>query len=100
MSVSTSPSVHEGNAKNRPYLVILVAVLAIAFLAGFAGSAPAPNAPGTIKGTVTDPKGLAVEGADVSIKNTDTGSDTPAMTNDVGRYVVPLLQSGHYEVSV
>lgn len=51
-----------------------------------------------LTGTVTDQKGLVIVGAQVLIKNTDTGIERTLTTNDEGLYTAPLLQPGNYEV--
>lgn len=53
---------------------------------------------GTISGVVMDPSGAVVVGAIVSIANTETGVVTSATTNGYGRYVVPDLIVGRYDV--
>lgn len=66
-----------------------------------ASRAFAQGGTGTISGTVSDPKGLAVTDARVSILNLDTGiSRPPLTTTDSGLYTSPFLQPGHYQVSV
>ncbi len=80
--------------KNQAIRLVYLALI----LAGFAGAAYAQTATGEIDGTVTDPKGLAVQGANMVITNTDTGIATPIITNETGRYEASLLQPGHYEV--
>ena len=57
------------------------------------------SATGAITGTVTDQKGLAVEGANVVVKNMETGIETPLTTNSSGIYVAPYLQPGNYAVT-
>src|SRR6266550_1612661 len=58
------------------------------------------SATGTLTGTVTDPKGLAMVGVNVTVHNADTGTDMrPVTTNDSGIYQVPLLPPGTYEVT-
>src|SRR6185437_3689462 len=52
----------------------------------------------TIVGTVTDPSGAAVPGVSITITDTDTTVTVHATSNDVGEYVAPHLQIGHYEV--
>ncbi len=52
----------------------------------------------TIVGTVTDPSGAVVPNVAVSITNTDTGLNRVFPTNDVGQYVAPDLQIGHYNI--
>jgi protocatechuate 3,4-dioxygenase beta subunit len=73
-------------------------ILALAALLS-AGSVAAQTATGTVTGTVTDPKGLPMTDATVLVHNTDTGADQSVTTNDAGRYVVPQLQPGHYELT-
>ncbi|HEX7158629.1 MAG TPA: TonB-dependent receptor, partial [Edaphobacter sp.] len=55
---------------------------------------------GSVTGTVTDPSGAAVSGADVSALNTDTGVKTATTTNADGVYVLRFLQIGHYKVMI
>jgi hypothetical protein len=76
--------------------VIAILVLAVAF----AAAAFAQTATGTISGTITDPKGLAVAGANVVVHSADTGVDHSVSSNDSGIYIAPLLQPGPYEISV
>ncbi len=53
---------------------------------------------GVISGTVTDPSGAAVPGATVQVKNVSTGVIRTVTTNELGRYRVPDLLVGQYEV--
>ncbi|MGH9717598.1 MAG: carboxypeptidase regulatory-like domain-containing protein [Candidatus Acidiferrales bacterium] len=53
---------------------------------------------GTITGTVTDSTGAVVVGATVKITNVDTGVTQTTTTNADGRYLVPLLPAGGYQV--
>src|SRR5215831_10481951 len=55
---------------------------------------------GTITGTVTDTSGAVVSGASVTVKNNDTGILHSYQTNEVGLYVAPFLQPGHYSIEV
>ena len=53
---------------------------------------------GTISGVVQDTSGAVIGGATVTVRNVDTGIAT-TITSDVGgRYVVPNLTVGNYEV--
>jgi outer membrane receptor protein involved in Fe transport len=54
----------------------------------------------TITGTVTDPSGAVVPGADVTIHNTDTGIERKTVTSDAGLYTAPFLPPGHYEIRI
>ncbi len=82
------------------FLRVWALSLAVLFaLAGFSSKAFAQGGAGTITGTVSDPKGLAISGATVSILNTDTGIERPATTTDGGTYTAAFLQSGHYQIT-
>ncbi len=52
----------------------------------------------SIRGTVTDESGGAVNGAKVTAINTDTGLQRTAVTNSQGAYVLVELPVGHYRV--
>ena len=79
-------------------------------LRGFAGgafaalllSAPAARAQvsASLSGRVTDPSGATVSGANVAAKNMETGETRTAGTDDAGRYWIPSLAVGQYEVHV
>ena len=79
------------NSRGPRLFAILCALL-------LAGSFQALAQEATILGTVTDPSGAAVPNVSVTIVNTDTGAITHLNTNDVGQYVAPDLQIGHYNV--
>jgi outer membrane receptor protein involved in Fe transport len=74
-------------------LVLLVAL-------SFAPIARAQNAnTGELKGSVADPSGAVVPGADVAIKNVQTGVVTETTTNQSGLYDVPFLAPGNYSIT-
>jgi len=54
----------------------------------------------TLLGTVTDPQGAVVVGANVSAKNTDTGLTRNVMTGNDGSYRFNALPIGTYELQV
>ena len=54
---------------------------------------------GTISGAVTDQSGAAVPGANVTIRNVETGVSRAAQTGATGRYEAIALPVGNYEVS-
>jgi hypothetical protein len=77
----------------------LIAISLLALLAVFAGPAfPQLAGSATITGTVTDPSNAVVPGADVTIRNTDTGFERKTQTSDAGMYNAPFLPPGSYEV--
>ncbi|MGB2623836.1 MAG: TonB-dependent receptor [Candidatus Acidiferrum sp.] len=54
----------------------------------------------TLSGTVTDPQGLAVNGAKLTLTNAGTGAERDAVSDDAGRYTVVGLPPGKYKMSV
>jgi hypothetical protein len=55
---------------------------------------------GRISGTVTDPSGAAVAGANVVVRNTDTQATRTEKTDERGTYVAENLPIGPYTVEV
>jgi hypothetical protein len=55
---------------------------------------------GGIQGTVTDPNGAVVPGADVTITSPDTGLTRTTQTDSEGSYTVSELPIGTYQVTV
>ena len=55
---------------------------------------------GTIQGSVTDPAGALVVGAEIAVVNTATGETRNAITNAEGAYVVTALPPGTYDVHI
>lgn len=55
---------------------------------------------GSIRGTVTDPLGAIVQGATVTVQQSETGLIRTAITDRTGSYVVLELPVGHYRLQV
>src|SRR5258708_23554491 len=55
---------------------------------------------GSISGTVTDPQGAVVAGANVKGTNTETGVVTPTTSDSSGLFRLNLLPSGTYTVTI
>lgn len=53
-----------------------------------------------LNGTVTDSSGGRIVGARVTVTNANTGYKRSVSTDDAGRYVVPLLDPGTYEITL
>jgi len=52
----------------------------------------------TISGTVTDPAGAAIPGANVTVTEVRTGVQTPTKTDATGHYNIPFLPPGQYQI--
>jgi hypothetical protein len=55
---------------------------------------------GSVSGLITDPSHAAVPGARVAITNVDTHITESANSNESGRYTIPSLLPGHYEMEI
>ena len=77
---------------------ICMVAAALLLAGGFAASAQTFR--GTILGTVTDASGAAVAGANVTVKNQNTGILRTTQTTADGEYRVPELPIGTYTVTV
>jgi hypothetical protein len=85
----------------KKQVLVCARILAgIVLLAAFAGTNRlSAQATGSIVGTVTDMSGAAVPGAAVQVKNSGTGVTQTTSADPQGRYRVPELIIGTYEVS-
>jgi Carboxypeptidase regulatory-like domain/TonB dependent receptor len=82
--------------KRSSLTVVMLCVLVL----GCAGIAVAQVNTATLSGTVTDPQGLGVKGAKVTVTNVATGSERSAETDDTGHYTLVGLPPGRYKMSV
>lgn len=57
------------------------------------------QATGSLSGTVKDQNGAIVQGATVTVKNSATNSTRNAVTDDEGRWTLPVLSVGSYTVT-
>lgn len=80
----------------RAAAAVLLAIFALALPL----ASHAQNFTGSIRGTVTDPQGAAVAGADVTVMDTATNAEYKAKTSDSGEYVIPSLPGGTYQVRI
>jgi hypothetical protein len=54
----------------------------------------------TVRGSLTDPQGLAVAGATVTLKNSGTGYSRTQVTTETGRFSFELIAPGTYVLEV
>jgi outer membrane receptor protein involved in Fe transport len=87
-----------GDVTNPQSLLIVVLALAVS-LAG-SRAADAQNVGGSIQGIVSDATGAVLPGALVVIRNVGTGDAREVATDAEGRYIVPVLPPGDYEIRV
>jgi hypothetical protein len=77
-----------------------VGTILTTFLIAVTATGHAQLTSGTINGSVQDQSGAAVPGATVTVKNVETGVVRSTVSSPTGRYEVPNLQPGSYEVTV
>ncbi|HEY3839533.1 MAG TPA: carboxypeptidase-like regulatory domain-containing protein [Bryobacteraceae bacterium] len=79
-----------------------LAILFLLLLPGFASlpSAAQVATTGVINGTVSDPSGSAIDGARVTITNSNTGAATETVTNSLGSFTQVGLTPGQYQISI
>jgi hypothetical protein len=86
---------------NRKQSVALVFVcLTLAVLICGANAAFAQEVTATITGTVTDPSGAAVAGANVTAKSVERGITYTGVTSESGSYRIPQLPVGNYDLKI
>lgn len=64
------------------------------------GTVPGQSGKSSVRGTVLDPNGQVVAGAQVTLTSSDTNSARTQTTNDNGVFVFELLSPGLYRVEV
>src|SRR4030095_3298932 len=82
--------------KQISFLILVIVALVFAALPTVASQ----NATGSITGTVKDPLGAVVVGAQVSARNDATGATQNASTNSEGRFKFDNLEPGNYTITV
>jgi hypothetical protein len=58
------------------------------------------SATALLGGDITDPSGLMVSGAEITLTDQSTNISQTTTTNDAGHYVFPALQPGQYRITV
>ena len=81
------------NWKSVLLLIFLMSCFPAAGLAQTAGT-------GALAGSVSDPTGAIVAGADVTVTSNATGETRTTVSRDNGRYTVALLPPGTYRIGV
>src|SRR5690242_14050581 len=71
--------------------------LVLLFLTALSGMA---QGRGTVYGTVTDPSGAVVPGAEVTLTNLGTQQVQHGVSTSDGSYVIPSVQAAHYSLRV
>jgi hypothetical protein len=89
-----------GGAKSKKFIMGVAVSLTLLFSLTASVVVQAQVTGATLSGTVTDPSGAVVAGAQVSIKNTSTGITRDVTSDSSGFYTAPNLPPADYEVRV
>jgi outer membrane receptor protein involved in Fe transport len=76
-------------------LVVLFAMVALSLTFAYGQTVGA-----SIQGTISDKTSAVLPGAEITVKNSGTGATNNVLSDERGRYLIPLLQPGEYEVQV
>ncbi len=76
------------------------ALLALVCVLGFTTSSSAQDPRGALAGRVIDSSGGALPGTTVTVTNTATGTVNTAVSDEQGRYSIPFMTPGTYDVVV
>ncbi|BCS34335.1 hypothetical protein TBR22_A35650 [Luteitalea sp. TBR-22] len=75
-------------------------LLALACVIGLGAPSSAQDPRGAIAGRVIDSSGGALPGTTVAVTNTATGTVNTAVTDEQGRYSIPFISVGRYDIVV
>ena len=53
----------------------------------------------SVSGTVTDPTGAVIPGANIQIENVNTGASRETVSDSAGLYTFPQMQPGTYKIT-
>jgi hypothetical protein len=84
----------------RRFLSSAVVLLALITLLGLAPTAWAQEVTASIVGTVTDPSGAPINGANVTATDSDRGTVWSAKSNEAGTFNITRLPVGSYSVKI
>ncbi|MGB7848860.1 MAG: carboxypeptidase regulatory-like domain-containing protein, partial [Candidatus Acidiferrum sp.] len=86
--------------KKLQSVALALGCLALVFLFCGANAVFAQEVTATITGTVTDPSGAAIVGANVTARSVERGIVYSAVSNESGIYRIPQLPVGNYDLKI
>lgn len=84
----------------RPSLTAVALCFALALVPFTSPLFAQTSTAGTVVGSVTDPQGAVVPGAEVKLRNNGTNETAVRTSNDTGGFIFPNVAPGTYTVSV
>ena len=86
--------------KRVRHTILCLAILTLAICQGTLTSHAQSTTQGSIAGTVVDPSGAVISGAQIAILNTATGFKIALTSDSNGSFKAPLLEPGSYAVTI
>src|SRR5215510_13190486 len=77
----------------------LIRVLGLIAALAAAAPAPAQTALGTVRGVVLDQQSAVLPGVTITLRQVETNTSQTVVSTPEGRYVMPNLRPGKYEVT-
>jgi len=87
------------NSQINKRLNRFLSVIAMAVIFAATATISFAQSNGSLSGTVTDTTGAVVQGATITVKNVATNAERTVVTNEDGRWTIPVLPVGTYSVS-
>ena len=84
----------------RPTWLATLSIVLTGLLFSLASAARAQEFRATVSGTVGDSTGAVIPKADITVRETRTGTISHTVSDAAGQYVVPFLLPGDYAISV
>lgn len=84
----------------RQRVAMRAAIVAVLCVLGFTSPSAGQDPRGAIQGRVVDSSGGALPGTTVTVTNAATGTANTAVVNEEGRYSIPFLTPGLYDILV
>ena len=78
---------------------LLLSFFCLAFLVSALTASAQSGTTGTLNGVVRDTTGAVLPGVSITLRNVDTGLNRSTATDDAGRWTVPALPVGNYEIT-
>jgi hypothetical protein len=87
------------NLLKHKQLKNVLSVMTFALVFAMTAAISFAQSSGSLSGTVTDTTGAIVQDATVTVKNVATNAERTVVTNEDGRWTIPVLSVGTYSVS-
>jgi hypothetical protein len=96
----TKVCVFTESRRNQSRCIVLMALIVLLLVAPVALLVAQTSGTGALAGTITDPSGATIAGAEVRATSQNSGEVRTVVSGANGKYLIPLLQPGGYRVEI